>query len=116
MSIASSQNHSIGIVAGGLLAVFLTALPASAEQGGLEYFEEHVRPLLAARCQVCHNAQLKSGNIDLSGVERCPQGRDEAHDSAVEARDQADCWQSRLRRPRQDASEGKLPPRRCNPR
>ena len=78
MSIASSQNHSIGIVAGGLLAVFLTGLPASAEQGGLEYFEEHVRPLLAARCQVCHNAQLKSGNIDLSGVEGFLRARDEA--------------------------------------
>ena len=78
MSIVSRQNRYIGFALESLLAVFLATSSATAEQQGPEYFEEHVRPLLAARCQVCHNAQLKSGNIDLSGVEGFLKARDEA--------------------------------------
>ena len=78
MSIASRQHLYFGVALEGLLAVVLVVSPAVAEQEGPEYFEEHVRPLLAARCQVCHNAQLKSGNIDLSGVEGFLKARDEA--------------------------------------
>ena len=78
MSIAGRQNRYIGVALEALLAVFLATSSAAAEQQGPEYFEEHVRPLLAARCQVCHNAQLKSGNIDLSGVEGFLKARDEA--------------------------------------
>ena len=61
------------------LAAMIAAVPlAAAEPEPLEYFEKHVRPLLAARCQACHNTQLKSGNIDLSGVEGFVNARDEA--------------------------------------
>ena len=68
-----------GSVAAGTLAVLLPAWPSlAAEPAGLEYFEKHVRPLLASNCQACHNAQLKSGNIDLSGVEGFLAARDEA--------------------------------------
>ncbi len=66
----------------GLVAFVVAGLPlpaaSAARDDGLEYFEKHVRPLLAARCQACHNAQLKSGNIDLSGVEGFLKARDEA--------------------------------------
>ena len=59
--------------------MLFTSLPVTAaETEGLEYFEKHVRPLLAGKCQACHNAQLKSGNIDLSGVEGFVKARDEA--------------------------------------
>ncbi len=57
----------------------LACLPAlGAEPEPLEHFEKHVRPLLAAKCQACHNAQLKSGNIDFSGVEGFVRARDDA--------------------------------------
>ena len=62
----------------GILALH-ACLPAIAtEAESLEFFEKHVRPLLAAKCQACHNAQLKSGNIDLSRVEGFVKARDEA--------------------------------------
>ncbi len=66
------------IAGAGLVVVASAAGAASAEADGLDYFEKHVRPLLAANCQACHNAQLKSGNIDLSGVEGFVKARDEA--------------------------------------
>ena len=60
-------------------AALFAALPvAASEAEGLEFFEKHVRPLLANKCQACHNAQLTSGNIDLSGVEGFVKARDEA--------------------------------------
>ena len=71
-----------GLVGRTLLRCILAlqaCLPAIATQAdGLDYFEKHVRPLLAGKCQVCHNTQLKSGNIDLSGVEGFVKARDEA--------------------------------------
>ena len=63
------------------------ALLAPAAANGaedLEYFEKQVRPLLAAKCQMCHGAQLKSGGIDFSSVEGFLKARDEA---ALIARD-----------------------------
>ncbi len=75
----------MGLLGNGKLAAVAVILAASttgslraAEPGALDYFEKHVRPLLAAKCQACHNAQLKSGNIDLSGVEGFVKARDEA--------------------------------------
>ena len=60
------------------IAAFLAAPPvAASEAGGLEYFEKRVRPLLASKCNACHNAQLKSGGIDLSSVEGFQKARDE---------------------------------------
>ncbi len=68
-----------GLFAAGALTALLSATQGfAAEPRGLEYFEIHVRPLLAAKCQACHNAQLKSGNIDFSGVEGFLAARDEA--------------------------------------
>ena len=62
-----------------LSPALFAALPvAASEAEGLEFFEKHVRPLLSSKCQACHNAQLKSGNIDLSGVEGFVKARDEA--------------------------------------
>ena len=58
--------------------LYLPGLGANTDHEALEYFEKHVRPLLAAKCQACHNAQLKSGNIDFSGVEGFVKARDEA--------------------------------------
>jgi cytochrome c553 len=31
-----------------------------------EYFEKNVRPLLAAKCQMCHNAKAKTSGLDMS--------------------------------------------------
>ena len=59
--------------------VAATAAGATAESAeGLEYFEKQLRPLLVAKCQMCHNAQLKSGGIDFSSVEGFVKARDEA--------------------------------------
>ena len=77
-----NRNQSIPFLSGRLApAVLATALAlpaAAAATEGTEYFEKHVRPLLAARCQACHNGQLKSGNIDLSSAEGFVKARDEA--------------------------------------
>ena len=62
-----------------LCAAMVSVLPAgAADADGLDFFEKRVRPLLAAKCQACHNPQLKSGNIDLSSVEGFIAARDEA--------------------------------------
>ncbi len=60
------------------LLAFAAAGAAANGAEGLEYFEKQVRPLLAAKCQMCHNAQLKSGGIDFSSVEGFLKARDEA--------------------------------------
>ena len=61
------------------LGALIVSLPLiGAEPEALEHFEKHVRPLLVAKCQACHNAQLKSGNVDFSGLEGFLQARDEA--------------------------------------
>jgi cytochrome c553 len=39
-----------------------------------EYFEKNVRPLLAAKCQMCHSAELKTAELDLSSAEGFVQG------------------------------------------
>ena len=60
-------------------ASLLACLPAlGAQSEALEHFEKHVRPLLVAKCQACHNSQLKSGNVDFSGVQGFLKARDEA--------------------------------------
>ena len=57
---------------------FMLCSAAGSELAEIEYFEKQVRPLLVAKCQMCHNTQLKSGNIDLSSVEGFVNARDEA--------------------------------------
>ena len=77
---------SIGKVASAARRSFALALPPAFAAAGfaassaerLEYFEKQVRPLLAAKCQMCHGAQLKSGGIDLSSLEGFLKARDEA--------------------------------------
>ncbi len=39
-----------------------------------EFFEKNIRPVLAAGCQGCHNAKLKSAGLDLSTAEGFRQG------------------------------------------
>ena len=74
-----SRNPAPKIARRAVLAAVLAPWPAAAaDHDGLEYFEKNVRPLLAAKCQTCHNAQLKSGNVDLSSVEGFVKARDEA--------------------------------------
>ena len=64
------------------LAACLPAAAAATE--GLEHFEKRVRPLLAAQCQACHNAQLQSGGIDLASADGFAKARDEAALISVE--------------------------------
>src|SRR2546428_4686606 len=47
-----------------LLPLFLASAPAFAatsalDPAGIEYFEKHIRPVLAERCYECHSAQAE---------------------------------------------------------
>ncbi len=48
------------------------------DPASLEHFEKKIRPLLAEKCQMCHNPQLKSGGIDLSSGEGFLRARNQA--------------------------------------
>ncbi len=58
--------------------VFLGALLAPAALWGqddaVRFFEERVRPLLATRCQGCHNEELKTSGLSLASRETALQG------------------------------------------
>ncbi len=82
MAFPSFPNCALALVlalvaAGRVLAeppgkLLAAAAPTTAEGAdakfdaeGVEFFEKHVRPLLAARCQSCHGAQKQKGNLRL---------------------------------------------------
>jgi cytochrome c553 len=47
----------------------LAAAPLAAQSvDPLEFFEKSVRPVLVEKCQVCHNANLKTAELDLSSA------------------------------------------------
>ncbi|MFN7918700.1 MAG: DUF1549 domain-containing protein [Bryobacteraceae bacterium] len=52
--------------------IFVVAGMAMAQPG--DFFEQQVRPLLAARCQGCHNPQLRTGKLDLTTASGFRQG------------------------------------------
>ena len=111
MSIRIRQNRHFKVALKTLLAVFAATLPVVAQQEVSDYFERHVRPLIVARCQVCHNEQLKSGNIDLSGVEGFVKARDEAALISAEEPESSRLlaiigYEGRIKMP----PSGKLPP------
>jgi hypothetical protein len=57
-----------------LLALgFILTANGIAQNSGNE-FEKKVRSVFAARCQVCHNAQLKTAGLDLSSAQGFQQG------------------------------------------
>src|SRR5262245_1930008 len=58
------------------LATLLTAPARAAEPAGAEYFEKHIRPLLADRCQKCHGAKKASGGLRLTSREAALKGGD----------------------------------------
>jgi hypothetical protein len=41
------------------LLIFLSAVPARAQQVTNEFFESKIRPVLAAKCYACHNSKMK---------------------------------------------------------
>ncbi len=50
-----------------LLAAHFIALPLSAQDLAQEdFFEKRIRPILADKCQTCHNSTLKTAGLDLS--------------------------------------------------
>ena len=49
-----------------LLAVTLVSAQSAEET---EYFEKQVRPLIVAKCQMCHSAEIKTAELDLSSAE-----------------------------------------------
>ncbi len=53
------------------LLLLLLAAPLAPGQSpdGVEFFEKSVRPLLVAKCQMCHSTQLKTAELDLSSAE-----------------------------------------------
>lgn len=51
----------------GLAATSLAGAEPTASQ--IEFFEKSVRPVLVSRCQMCHNAKVKTSGLDLSTAE-----------------------------------------------
>jgi cytochrome c553 len=57
------------------LPVLLAAAPLAAQSvDPLEFFEKSIRPVLVEKCQVCHNAKLKTSGLDLSSAAGFVQG------------------------------------------
>src|SRR2546429_8685923 len=53
-----------------LFFVWVLAAPAWAQTpAATEFFEKKIRPILANRCQACHNAKIKTAGLDLSSAE-----------------------------------------------
>jgi hypothetical protein len=51
-----------------VLALFAAAPLAAQSVDALEFFEKSVRPVLVEKCQVCHNPNLKTAELDLSSA------------------------------------------------
>ena len=49
-----------------LAALLCLTAPLAAQDAHEAFFETHVRPLFAERCQACHGPQLQSGKLDLT--------------------------------------------------
>ena len=60
------------------LAVVTTIAVANAADGD-ELFEKSIRPVLASKCEMCHNAKMASGGIDFSS----PTGYDKAKRTGI---------------------------------
>ena len=55
--------------------VAIVALPcAQAQNDGVGFFEERVRPVLATHCLACHNDSVRSGELSLSSLEAALKG------------------------------------------
>ena len=53
-----------------LLGFAASVSPLAAQDAdAAEFFEKRVRPVLANKCQACHNSGLKTGGLDLSSAE-----------------------------------------------
>ena len=52
-----------------LLVPLLTLALSGQDLETNEFFEEKVRPILAEKCQACHNSNLKTAGLDLSDAE-----------------------------------------------
>ncbi len=57
----------------------LAAAPAATNAPESSAFETTVKPFLAQRCLMCHNAQLKSGGVDLAVFGRAEDVTKDAH-------------------------------------
>jgi hypothetical protein len=51
------------------LLLFAMAVGAAPAPEDVEFFEKKVRPIFAAKCQMCHSAQIKTAELDLSSAE-----------------------------------------------
>jgi cytochrome c553 len=49
--------------------ILLALLSSAFAQSSDEFFEKKIRPVLVAKCQVCHNAKAKTAGLDLSTAE-----------------------------------------------
>ena len=53
-----------------LLGFAFSVSPVPAQDAeAAEFFEKRIRPVLANKCQACHNSGLKTGGLDLSSAE-----------------------------------------------
>ncbi len=69
-----SKSTKIALI---LLAIaWFASRDASARQNTDEFFEKKVRPILAQKCQACHNAKAGMAGLDLSTAEGFAKGGD----------------------------------------
>ncbi|HYE72557.1 MAG TPA: DUF1549 domain-containing protein, partial [Blastocatellia bacterium] len=83
----SFRTVKFAVIAGALLISFAFHFSASASRDvtkntltvpqnseAMEFFEKQVRPLLVAKCQMCHSAEAKTSGLDLSSAEGFQRG------------------------------------------
>ena len=57
-----------------LSSILLAAPVLGAQQGAVHFFEEQIRPVIAAQCVSCHSDQVKSGGLSLTSREGILEG------------------------------------------
>ena len=87
------------LVSCGLTCVAVTLPVSRAQRSENTAFDKTIRPFFSTHCFTCHNAQLKSGNLDLESYQTAP--------SAAEHREV-------LERIAQKLVAGEMPPAGCH--
>lgn len=65
---------SLGVLAASASEYPMQENARKPDQGGVEYFEKHIRPLLSQQCQSCHGPQKQKGGLRLDSVEAILKG------------------------------------------
>src|SRR5215212_9545710 len=68
----SCRMHRVGFVL--LCAAFAAGWPLRADEGGVEFFEKEIRPVLVERCYECHGEKKQKGELRLDSREALLKG------------------------------------------